>query len=175
MRRRWVGGTSVTPTATIVAAEAAEKVEPLDFWMFLVAPSPEVYAEIGRMAREKLLRYWPMVVASIPLGLARMYGVSRNYPSWFYPVEVGYHTLLYSLMLLGIWSSIKNRKWQILLVAGIPILYVTGLTMISQVSAMDTRMRSPISVPIIIFAVYGLNALYSTVKKRRQTRYDNGQ
>ncbi len=153
--------------ASVGDTEAANQVEPWMFWNFLPAPSSELYARMGEMAREKLLQYWPYALASTPIGIWRMFGVTLAFPGWFAPFELVYHALLYSLMLFGAWSATRRHDWRLLLMTGAPVLYVTGLTLASQISAMDTRMRTPISVPIIILAVYGLGVALERIGRKQ--------
>lgn len=148
--------------------EKAANVEPdVTWWAMLVAESPQVYSAMGALAREKLIEYWPYALLGTPIGLARLIGVTQAYPRWFYPVEITYHILLYSAMLWGAWRAWQNRAWWTQLFSGIPILYVTGLTLVSQTSAMDTRMRSPMSASIMILAAYGLSHLWALWQARQ--------
>ncbi len=146
---------------------SAQTVTPDSFWDFLVAPSPQLYAEMGRMARQKLLAFWPYVLVGTGIAAFRMFAYTNSFPAWFIPIEVAYNILLYALMLFGAWRAFKDRSLAVLLVCGIPILYVTGLTFASQISAMDTRMRTPISAPISVLAVYGLHAALGLWRSRR--------
>ena len=155
--------------ASVGNTEAASQVEPWMFWNFLPAPSPELYARMGEMAREKLLRYWPYALTGTPIGIWRMFGLTLTFPDWFAPFELVYHALLYGLMLLGAWSAVRQRDWRPLIMTGAPILYVTGLTLTSQISAMDTRMRTPISAPIIILAIYGLGVALKRTRRKQPT------
>lgn len=124
-------------------------------WNFLSAPTPELYATMGQMARERLIAYWPYAIGGTAVGAWRVFAQTTTLPRWFTPIELLYHAVLYSLTMIGAWRAFRLRDWPLLMIAGVPILYVTGLTLVSQVSGMDTRMRTPISVPIILFAAYG--------------------
>jgi hypothetical protein len=135
--------------------ESAALAVPEHFWRFLVADDPAIYAEMGRLARQKLLQYWPYAVLGTGVGAWRMFGLTTSLPGWFAPVELLYHALLYGLAVWGGWQAFRRKDWLLLLVTAIPILYVTGLTLLSQTSAMDTRMRTPITAFIAILAVYG--------------------
>ena len=90
-----------------------------------------------------------------------MFGLTLQLPSWFRPIELIYHAMLYGLMVVGAWRAFRARQWELLLITGVPILYITGLTLISQTSAMDTRMRTPITAPIAILVGYGVAMLRS--------------
>lgn len=136
--------------------EAAANAGPEHLWRFHVARSPEVYNTMGQLAREKLREYWQFALLGTGIGAARMFGITNLLPDWSIPLEILYHLLLYGLAAYGAWQAFRRKSWQILLATGVPIFYVTGLTLASQTSAMDTRMRTSIAVPIIILAVYGL-------------------
>jgi hypothetical protein len=148
--------------------EAAAKVEAEDAWHFLVADSPELYAAMGRLAREKLVEYWPAALAGTLPGAWRLLFVTYTLPGWFKPVEIAYHVLLYGLMLFGLWRSFRNKDWPVCLIAGVPVVYIVGLTLVAQTSAMDTRMRTPVSVSIIILAIYGASMAASVIRNRRK-------
>jgi hypothetical protein len=147
--------------------DAARNVTPESFWDFHVAPSPAIYDEMGRLARAKLIQYWPFALASTVVGLWRMFALTYGLPGWFAPIELVYHALLYGLGLVGVWQAVRRRDWLLLVMAGVPILYVTGLTLASQTSAMDTRMRSPISAPLVVFAAAGLASMLSQRRQRQ--------
>ena len=121
---------------------AAGEVLPEHFWRFLVPDTPELYRAMGDLAIEKLLAYWPWVILTTPIGLARMYGWTNSFPEWTRPIEIGYHFVLYACVLWGAWQAFRRRDWPTLVLVSAPIIYITGLTLISQTSAMDTRMRS---------------------------------
>lgn len=136
-----------------------------DFWQFHAASSPEIYATMGEVARERLLQYWPFAAAGTFVGAWRMYALTLTLPTWTRPLEIIYHIGLYGLMLFGAWQSFRQRQWLLLLTCGMLIFYVTALTLVSQTSAMDTRMRSPVSAPIIILAVFGYVSLRTSIAK----------
>jgi hypothetical protein len=140
---------------------SAELAVPEHLWRFLVMEDPALYAEMGRLARHKLLQYWPFTLLGTGIGAWRMFGQTGSLPAVFKPLELIYHALLYGLTLWGAWRAIKCKNWPVLILTGVPILYVTGLTLVSQTSAMDTRMRTPIAVPLAILAAYGLAQVLS--------------
>jgi hypothetical protein len=148
--------------------QAAAKAEAEDAWHFLVADSPELYAAMGRLAREKLVEYWPAALVGTLPGAWRLLLVTYALPDWFRPVEIGYHVVLYGLMLFGLWRSFRKKDWPVFLIAGVPVAYIVGLTLVAQTSAMDTRMRTPAAVPIIILAVYGASMAASAIRNRRE-------
>jgi 4-amino-4-deoxy-L-arabinose transferase-like glycosyltransferase len=150
--------------------ESAALAVPEHFWRFLVADSPALYAEMGRLARQKLLQYWPYALLGTGVGAWRMFGLTRSLPGWFAPVELLYHALLYGLAIWGGWQAIRRKDWLLLLVTAIPIGYVSGLTLLSQTSAMDTRMRTPITAFIAILAVYGAGWGFLLVSDRWSQR-----
>lgn len=147
-------------------ATLAQQAVPDNIWRFHVAENPAVYAEMGRLARHKLLQYWPFALLGTGIGLVRMFALTLALPPWIRPLELAYHALLYGFMLWGIWRAFKRKEWLLLTVTTIPILYITGLTLASQTSAMDTRMRTSITAPIIILAAYGLARAHATWQNR---------
>jgi len=146
--------------------ESAALAVPEHFWRFHVADDPAIYAEMGRFARQKLLQYWPYALLGTGVGAWRMFGVTTSLPGWFMPVELLYHALLYGLAAWGCWQAIRRKDWLLLLVTVVPILYISGLTLVSQTSAMDTRMRTPITAFIVILAVYGAGWLIQAIHQR---------
>jgi hypothetical protein len=132
-------------------------IDPGQMWDFQVAETPEIYAAQGDLAFQKLRRYWLEAVLGTGVGAWRMFMVTRAFqiPGWFTLIEVIYHTALYGTCLYGGWRAYKTKRWELLLLCALPILYVSGITFAAQTSGMDTRMRSPISVPIIILAAHG--------------------
>ncbi len=146
--------------------EAAALAVPEHFWRFMVPETPEEYAEVNRLAREKLIQYWPYALLGTGVGAWRMFALTTSLPHWFRPVELIYHLFLYGLMVWGGWQAFRRKDWQVMILTGLPILYMTGLTLVSQTSAMDSRMRTGISVPIIILAAYGLGCVIRTVRVR---------
>lgn len=147
--------------------EPPAEVGPLSFWDFHVAPSPEIYTAMGDLAREKLMHYWPQAAIRTPVGLWRMYATSKRLPAAFTLIELAYHVLLYGLAGLGAVVAVRKRHWEIAVTCLVPIVYVTGLTMVSQVSAMSTRMRSPLAAPLVILAVVGAAAVSRFFEARR--------
>jgi hypothetical protein len=138
---------------------ATANIQPEHFWRFLVPETPELYNAMHDLAIEKLLDYWPWVILTTPIGLARMYGWTNTLPRWFLPIEIVYHTLLYSCVLWGAWKVFRRKDWPTLLLVGAPIFYITAVTLISQTSSMDTRMRSMLAAPLAIAAIYGASAI----------------
>lgn len=136
------------------AAEALRG-DPEAFWEFQAARTPELYEAMRSMAIRRLLRYWPAALLGTGIGAVRMFAYSESLPRWFIPIELIYHAALYGLSLLGAWIAWRRRDWPVLLVNLVPIVYVTGLTLVSVVSGTDSRMRTPISVPIVVLAAYG--------------------
>lgn len=149
--------------------EAARNTVPEHMWKFLVAEDPRLYAEMGRLAQQKLIQYWPYAVLGTGVGIWRMFAITHLLPDWSVPVELAYHAALYGLMVWGAWRALQRKDWELLLVTGVPILYITGLTLVAQTSAMDTRMRTSIAVPIVILAVYGLRDVLNAIRLRRHT------
>lgn len=148
--------------------EAAASIEPgVTWWGMLAADSPEVYAAMGDLARQKLIEYWPYVILTTGIGFVRMFAVTGYFPAPAQAVEVVYHIVLYGLTLLGAWQAYREKSWNLLLITGIPLLYITGLTMISQTSALDTRMRTPITASLAILAVYGAGFAWAWWQGRR--------
>ena len=122
---------------------------------------------MGSMALDRLRRYWLWAILGTGTGLWRMLSITDNFPRWFAPIELTYHALLYGSAALGAWWALRRRDWMLLAFCGLPILYITGLTLLSQVSGMDTRMRSPMSVMIVVLAVCGASQLVVGLRQRR--------
>ncbi len=141
--------------------QAAASVDPKYFWDFQVAESPALYHAMRPIAVRKLLRYWPTALAGTFVGAVRMGAYSELLPKWSHPPEIIYHLFLYGFALAGAWIAFRRKDWAVLLITAVPILYITGLTLISLVSGIDTRMRSPMTAMIVTLSVYGLARLRS--------------
>lgn len=152
--------------------EAAAAAGPDTMWELHVAPTPQIYHTMGELARERLLAYWPYAVAGTAVGFFRMFALTNDLPGWFVPVELVYHACLYGLALYGAWEAFRRRELGLALVCLVPILYITGLTLASQTSAMDTRMRSAITAPIVVLAVAGGMWRWARRNATRHTRKD---
>lgn len=149
--------------------EAATSVDPKYFWDFQVAESPALYHAMRPIAVRRLLRYWPTALAGTFVGAARMGAYSELLPRWFRPFEIVYHLALYGMALAGVWIALRRKDWAVLLITAVPIVYITGLTLVSLVSGIDTRMRTPITAMIGTLAIYGLARL------RISSRSDSSQ
>ncbi len=148
--------------------DAAANIEPgVTWWGMLAADSPEVYEAMGNLARQKLIEYWPYVILTTGIGFVRMFAVTGYFPAPVQAIEAIYHLALYGLTLLGAWRAYKGKSWALLLITVVPVLYITGLTMISQTSALDTRMRTPITASLAILSVYGAGAVWAWWQGRR--------
>ncbi|GEM_PF-3016384 len=155
---------------TIGDEESAALAVPEHFWRFLVADEPRLYAEMGHLARQKLAQYWPYALLGTGVGAWRMFGLTRALPPWFTPAELIYHAALYGFVAWGTWQAFRRRDWALLLFTVVPICYVTGLTLLAQTSALDTRMRTAITAPLSILATCGMGqVLRSRAKKQAQT------
>ncbi len=143
-------------------------------WEFMATPDPVRYAAMGQIIRRTLVRYWWGAVLGTPIGVVRMFALTAPLPSWFRPIELIYHAMLYGSMLVGAWRAFRAKHWELLLLTVVPILYFTGLTLISQTSAMDTRMRTPITVPIAVLAGYGASFVSSFIWPSRVPTSSSG-
>lgn len=145
----------------------ASDVDANTFYSLISVKDPGLYHEMGRLALEKLRRYWIWAVLGMGPGLWRMLSLSNRLPRWSRPFELAYHAALYGLAALGAWLALRRREWQLLVFTGLPIVYITGLTLLSQVSGMDTRMRTPMTAMIGTLAVYGGSQLAALLRQRR--------
>jgi hypothetical protein len=151
--------------------QAAASVDPTYFWDFQVAESPALYHAMRPIAVRKLLRYWPTALAGTLVGAVRMGAYSELLPKWSHPLEIIYHLFLYGFALAGTWIAFRRKDWAVLLITAVPILYITGLTLLSLVSGIDTRMRTPITAMIVTLSVYGLAHLYSRLRRSAPQTY----
>jgi 4-amino-4-deoxy-L-arabinose transferase-like glycosyltransferase len=163
----------------------AEQVDEDAFWGYLVQEDPRENRIMRQMAIERYLRYPLTYLAATPIGLARMYGLTLYLPR-MHALEVVYHIALYGAAGFGVilaWREVRprlkfkppslieslrglrdDRTWVRLVVCGLWIVYFTAITLVSQTSAMDTRMRTPVTVPLAILAAEGLSALWGLVR-----------
>ena len=149
---------------------AQERIEPDDMWDFQRAENAALHSALQIVALDRLRRFWPYALLGTGVGLWRMYMVTLAYPTWFWPVEILYRLILYGLAAWGGWQAFRRRDLTVLLVCAVPVLYVTAITLGSQVSGMDTRMSSPIMPPLVVLALYGGARAFDTVQAAWQHR-----
>jgi 4-amino-4-deoxy-L-arabinose transferase-like glycosyltransferase len=164
----------------------ADQVGEEAFWGYLTQDDPRENHIMRQMALERFLRYPLAYLAATSIGLARMYGLTFYLPR-MYPLEVVYHIALYGAAVFGVilaWREVRprlrfspparlieslralrdDRAWARLVICGLWIVYFTAVTLVSQTSALDTRMRTPLTAPLAILAGEGLWALWGRVR-----------
>lgn len=97
--------------------------------------------------------------ATIPVGLARMYGWTNLLPVWSRLPEVLWNIMFVAASAVGLWCSWRRRHWLLLCYTGLFGLYFTVGTMVSQTSGLDTRMRTMLVPFMAILSVYGICSL----------------
>jgi 4-amino-4-deoxy-L-arabinose transferase-like glycosyltransferase len=131
------------------------------------------YAVVRRLALEAFVEHPYLSLLVTFIGLGRMYIYTETLPASIHPFEVAYHLLLYTLAAWGTWRAYRTRDWFLLLVTGLPILYITGITVFAATAGVDTRMRTPLTPLIAILAVHGLISMLTARRRSRASRAEN--
>jgi hypothetical protein len=93
-------------------------------------------------AFETFRQYPAAYVATIPIGVARMYGFTTTLPRWTRVLEVPWNLVLMLGALAGVLVAVRRRAWLLAIGVALPVLYFTAGTLFVQTSGMDTRMRT---------------------------------
>lgn len=152
--------------AYAMAGKDPAAIDESTFYSLISVKDPALYRAMGSLALDRLRRYWLWALLGTGVGLWRMLSITDAFPRWFAPIELIYHALLYGSAALGAWGALRRRDGTLLAFCGLPILYITGLTLLSQVSGMDTRMRTPMTVMSVVLAVYGASQAMAALRQR---------
>lgn len=136
------------------------------FWGNFIPDSPERLATVRQLALETYLAHPVAYLATIPFGLLRMYAYTSTYGNPFVP-ELIYNGLFYLTAMLGAVIALRRRHWPLLLTALLFIGYFTAVTLVSQTTGMDTRMRTPVTPALALLAALALHTLWVATKNRR--------
>lgn len=121
------------------------------FWRNF-APDDGRRVTIMRTLALDVFRAHPLwYIATIPGGLYHMYAYTELIGSPFWP-ELIYNIALYTAATLGLVIRWRQRDWLTLGLSLTFIIYITTTTIISQTTGMDTRMRTPLTVPLTLLA-----------------------
>ncbi|WP_119065518.1 hypothetical protein [Aggregatilinea lenta] len=93
-------------------------------------------------ALDTFQRYPAAYIATLPVGLARMYGYTSALPRWTRVLEVPWNLALTLGALAGVVIAARRRAWLLAIGTALPVLYYTAGTLFVQTSGMDTRMRT---------------------------------
>ena len=124
--------------------------------------APEDGRRVRVMRTIALEVYWAHpfeYIATMPVGIYRMYAYTGVYGSPFWP-EALYNLMLYALALLGAYHAWRKQQRLTWALNSLLIGYVTLATLISQTSGMDTRMRTSITFALAILAAAGSKWLW---------------
>ncbi|MBC7813635.1 MAG: hypothetical protein H7175_20935, partial [Burkholderiales bacterium] len=120
------------------------------------AATPEIQSAMQSVAIEIFLKYPLWFVATLPIGLARMYGWTNTLPNWFTPIEIVWNIALYASAAWGMWGAFRRKQWTLFIGIGLMIAYYTLGTLWVANACMDTRMRSMLTPFLAVAAAYAL-------------------
>ncbi len=140
---------------------------------FLAAP-PNVQAALNRVAGE-IFRANPLItLATFPIGFARMYGL---FPDEWMVFTVGlviFNGVFTLGAVIGVVMAVKEKRWFLLGMTLLPVLYYTAGTLIVKSAGMDTRERSMLEPMLAILFTLTVTAVWKRVKGRGDKRVDAG-
>ena len=131
------------------------------------APQSELQAVMTRVAIDVFLSDPLAYIATIPLGVVRMFGRTTPLPGWSTPLEVAWNVILVGGTAMGLQLAFRRGERFLFGVVLIVTAYYTLGTLLVQVSGMDTRMRTMMT-PLMASAVaYGASVLWTDRPARR--------
>lgn len=145
---------------------APEQIDSGYFWKNFAPDTPARAKVIRQMALEVFRSRPVYYFVNIPIGLFRMFAYT-NALSQVMPLEIPLNAAFYILAAWGVWRAWRQREIDLLALTLTLIGYYTLVTMISQTSGMDTRMRTAITPPLAILAADGLLAVRQRLRAGR--------
>jgi hypothetical protein len=106
-------------------------------------------------------------LATIPVGIIRMYGWTEILPSWLRFPELIWNALFVFGTALGLWYAYRQRQWLLFWLVLLVIVYYTGGTLAVQTSGLDTRMRSMLTPFMAASSIYALHLHWSRIQARK--------
>jgi hypothetical protein len=120
------------------------------------AATPEIQSAMQSVAIEVFLKYPQWFIATLPIGLGRMYGWTNTLPNWFTPIEIVWNLAFYLCAAWGMWSAFRHKHWLLFIGVGLIVGYYTVGTLWVANACMDTRMRSMLTPFLAVAATYAL-------------------
>lgn len=133
------------------------------------AATAETQQAMLKTARDVFLAAPGYYIATIPIGLARMFLITNSWPRWLKPIEVAWNMALLIGMVSGLWVAIRRRQWLLFWCVFLLVAYFTGGTLVVQTSGMDTRMRTMLT-PLLAAATANALLAASAWWRNRQRR-----
>lgn len=126
-----------------------------------LAATPEVSQALSRVALETMVHYPLYTILTLPLGFARMYGLTEAVLFRAQPLgalaEIGWNLLFLSGTVYGLWDAFRRREWTFFWPVLLCLLYFTAGVLLVKTAGLDVRERS-ILVPLM--AVSSARALH---------------
>lgn len=143
-------------------AEALGEIDEAYFWRYFNGESAAHIREMQAMAVEVYRAHPLTYVALVGPGLARMYASTDLLrDQGLLAAELLWHALFYGAALAGAVWLYRERQWLALVLPLMLIGYVSAVTMVSQTSGLDTRMRTSVTVGLAVLAAPGLAWLWT--------------
>lgn len=133
-----------------------------------LAASPEVEAALTAVSLEVFLRYPHVYLATIPLGLARMFGYTYPLKGLWRAPDVLWNIGLVVLTALGLWQLWRQRQRLFVSLTLLIGMYFTVGVLLVKTSGSDTRERSMLTMLMACCAAYALSTWW-TRRQRSQS------
>ncbi|MCC7208847.1 MAG: hypothetical protein IT323_16175 [Anaerolineae bacterium] len=121
-----------------------------------LAATPEVASALNAVALEVFLAHPLHTLATIPIGLARMFGQTQVFRGALAHLDIAWNVALVLLTLLGLWRAARRRQWALFWLALLTGLYFVGGTLVVKTAGLDTRERSMLTPLMAACAAYAL-------------------
>lgn len=119
-----------------------------------ISPTKEESAAYRDIAFEIFAEHPQWYVATIPLGVARMFGWSNDITGIWRIAETTWNFALLGLAVIGLGLAFRHKNWLVFWSMGLICAYYTAGTLYVKTSSMDTRMRSMLIPFMAILVAY---------------------
>lgn len=128
------------------------------------AATPAMTRALNQVSLEVFTAHPWVYLATIPVGLARMYGLlpdASQFSGAAAVAEILWNTALVVGSTAGLWLAYRRKHWLLFWSVLLVGLYFTGGTLLVKSAGMDTRERSMLTPLMAISSAYALVMVYS--------------
>jgi len=135
-----------------------------------LAATPEIQQALSRVALDTMARYPLYTVLTLPLGFARMYGLTeaalfREQPLGMI-LEIGWNLLLLAGTAYGLWDAFRRRDWVFFWPVLLYLLYFTAGVLLVKTAGLDVRERSMLTPVMAVSSARALHVLWRRWRTR---------